>query len=224
MLLASPASACRLALLLALDVSSSVDADEDKFQRGGLAKALLDADVQAAIFASPDPVALSVFEWSGRYNQVELLPWTLLSTKAALMDAAARIDSSARGHNDFPTALGYALGYGATRFKDAPTCLFKTIDVSGDGENNDGFGPADAYAAFDFEDITVNGLAIDTDGAGASSPLVLYYKRAVMHGPGAFVEVADGFSDYARAMRRKLIRELSAMMIGQAVMPKEPRG
>jgi len=224
MCLAQPAAACRLALLLALDVSSSVDETEDALQRGGLARALLTPDVQAAMFVSPDPVALAAFEWSGRYNQAELLPWVLIRNEADLTAAANRIANTNRGHNDFPTALGYALGYASTLFRDAPECLFKTIDVSGDGENNDGFGPSEAYAAFAFDDITVNGLAIDTSGIGTAAPLVQYYQSAVIHGPGAFVEVADGFADYVRAMTRKLVRELSAQIIGQVTRHPDTQG
>ncbi|MEL6103903.1 MAG: DUF1194 domain-containing protein, partial [Pseudomonadota bacterium] len=67
---------CRLALLLALDVSSSVDMVEDDLQRGGLAAALVAPEVRAAFLAGPDPVALAVFEWSGRYNQEIILDWT----------------------------------------------------------------------------------------------------------------------------------------------------
>lgn len=213
---ASSASACRLALILALDVSSSVDEDEDSLQRRGLAQALLAPDVEAAFFASPAPVKLAVFEWSGRYNQAEILPWTTIRTKAELIGAAARIGASTRVETEFPTALGYALGHGSTLFRDVPECLFKTIDVSGDGENNDGFGPKDAYAAFAFDGITVNGLAIDTTGTGDGSPLVQYYSNEVLHGPGAFVEIADGFADYANAMERKLLRELQAIVLSAA--------
>jgi len=200
--------------LLALDISSSVDATEDALQRGGLAQALIAQDVQDAFFSSPDPVALAAYEWSGRYNQALLVSWTLIETPADLLSVARQISTTPRGHNDFPTALGYALGFGATVFDTAPACLFQTLDVSGDGENNDGFGPAEAYAAFQFDDITVNGLAIDTTGQGQSAALVQYYQSVVIRGPAAFVEVADGFSDYERAMRRKLIRELSAQILG----------
>ena len=94
-LAASPGAAeCRLALLLGLDISSSVDAAEDALQRGGLAAALQAAEVQAAFFAAPTPVALAVFEWSGRYNQEVLLDWTPIATPAALSAAAAEIPAS----------------------------------------------------------------------------------------------------------------------------------
>jgi hypothetical protein len=86
----------------------------------------------------------------------------------------------------------------------APPCDRRVIDVSGDGRGNDGFGPQAAYRAFDFAGVTVNGLAI----AGAGEDVVAYYRTQVAHGPHAFVEVAAGFEDYARAMRRKLLREI----------------
>lgn len=199
-----------------MDVSSSVDMDEDALQRGGLASALLDPDVQDAFFISPEPVALMVFEWSGRYNQVNLMEWTLINDKADLVRASEAVARSPRSHNDFPTALGYALGYAATQLQSAPDCLFRTIDMSGDGINNDGFGPAEAYAAFPLEDVTVNGLVVRAAESVGEVDLLTFYETEVIKGPGAFVEVAQGFDDYARAIRRKLIRELSAQVIGVA--------
>ncbi|MGC9371561.1 MAG: DUF1194 domain-containing protein, partial [Paracoccaceae bacterium] len=72
---------CRLALLLALDVSSSVDAGEDRLQREGLAAALLSPAVTEALLETPDaPVALAAYEWSGRYQQKVLLDWQLITT------------------------------------------------------------------------------------------------------------------------------------------------
>ncbi|SEW23227.1 Protein of unknown function [Cognatiyoonia koreensis] len=214
LLIPQAALACRLALVLAIDVSSSVDATEDALQRGGLARALLDPDVQDAFFVSPEPVALMVFEWSGRYNQVNLLDWTMIENQADLLRASGRIGRSIRSHNDFPTALGYALGYAATALDGGPDCQFSTIDMSGDGINNDGFGPAEAYAAFPFDGVTVNGLVVNAAEFTSEVDLIEFYETEVIRGPGAFVEIAQGFEDYARAIRRKLIRELSAQVIG----------
>ncbi len=224
LLWASPGSACRLALVLAMDVSSSVDADEDKLQRGGLAASLIAPDVQAAFFASPDPVALLVFEWSGRYNQQDLTDWVMIRTPADLLGVAETIASSKRSHNDFPTAMGHALGHAATRLRDAPACLFQTIDVAGDGENNDGFGPAEAYDAFPFANVTVNGLVINAAEFEAETELIPFYRDQVMRGPGAFIEIANGFEDYERAMTRKLIRELSAQILGHAATGVDTNG
>lgn len=210
------AEACRLALILAMDVSSSVDATEDALQRGGMAAALLDADVQAAFFASPDPVALAVFEWSGRYNQQDLLDWQLIQSPADLDKVAALLSESKRSHNDFPTAMGHALGHAAVRLQDMPACLFKTIDLAGDGINNDGFGPAEAYAAFPFDGVTVNGLVVNAAEFESEVNLIRFFEDEVLRGPGAFLEVAQGYEDYQNALQRKLIRELSSMIIGGA--------
>lgn len=206
------AEACRLALLLALDISSSVDANEDALQRQGLARALVAPEVAEAMLAVPgDPVALAVFEWSGRYQQQVLLDWALIASPADLAAASAAIAGSQRSHSDFPTALGYALGYAASVFSRAPDCLAHKLDISGDGINNDGFPPLLAYANFPLDGVIVNGLAI-----GGHDPEVLtYYRTQVIRGPGAFAIQADGFADFERAMRAKLVRELGVRLLGE---------
>nr|WP_231592763.1 DUF1194 domain-containing protein [Pelagovum pacificum] len=209
---------CRLALALALDVSSSVDAEEDRQQRLGLAGALLAPEVRAAMFSSPLPVALAAFEWSGRQNQTLILDWTLIDSPAALERAAQRIASSDRSEEEFPTSLGYALGYGSLLLADGPSCLFTTIDVSGDGVNNDGFPPSSAYKAYPFADVTVNGLVVHTGGPPGDE-VVAFYRDEVIRGPGAFLEIAQGFDDYERAMRRKLERELTSLPTGKRDLP-----
>jgi hypothetical protein len=135
---------CRLALALAIDVSSSVDVTEDTLQRGGVVAALTSPEVQAAFFEGDLPVALAVYEWSGRYNQELILDWMMIDSPASLIRAAETVAASKRSHNDFPTAMGYALGYGAQLLARAPACLNKTLDMAGDGQNNDGFAPAAA--------------------------------------------------------------------------------
>lgn len=219
------AADCRLALVLAMDVSSSVDAAEDALQRGGLARALLAPDVQRAVFASPLPVAIAVFEWSGRYNQELLVDWQLLHGPAELQKVAATIAASRRSHNDFPTAMGHALGYGAGLFRRGPHCLFRTLDMAGDGENNEGFPPAAAYAEFPFQDVVVNGLVVNGADYEAEVTLIDFYRDQVLHGPGAFLEIAQGFRDYERAMIRKLEREMTPRAIGTIQSPPEdPKG
>lgn len=216
---AAAATECRLALVLALDVSSSVDATEDRLQRGGLATALISPEVQKAFFASDLPVALAIYEWSGRYNQALVLDWHLVLSPTDLTNIATIIGKSKRSHDDFPTAMGYALGYGARVLQQAPPCLFQTIDIAGDGENNEGFPPKTAYAAFPFSEVTVNGLVVNTKGRGAEVSLLQYYQTEVLHGSGAFLQVAQGFDDYEHAMRRKLERELKPKTIGMSAPP-----
>lgn len=224
-LLAIPAQACRLALVLAIDVSNSVDQEEDQLQRSGLANALISQDVQSAFFVSDEPVSLLVFEWSGRHHQKVLFDWRDIRSALDLTDAAEAILNSTRGQRDFPTAMGYALGYAATRLREKPECFAKTIDVAGDGKNNDGFGPAEAYNAFTFENVTVNGLVVDASILETREDLVQFFTDEVIRGPASFVEVADGFEDYEDTMRRKLIRELLSQMIGDATtLSPPPRG
>ncbi|MFT6089199.1 DUF1194 domain-containing protein [Sulfitobacter sp.] len=213
------AAGCRLALVLAMDVSSSVDAAEDRLQRGGMASALVSDAVERAVFASDLPVALAVYEWSGRYNQQLILDWSLIDTRADLLRAAETVARSKRSHNDFPTAMGYGLGYGAGLLERAPSCLYKTLDMAGDGQNNEGFGPQRAYAAFPFEGVTVNGLVVNAADYEAEVGLIAFYRAEVLHGPGAFLVVANGFDDYERAMRIKLERELTPPAIGMLSAP-----
>jgi len=204
---------CRLALALALDVSSSVDADEYALQRGGLASALLDPEVQSILLGTDGYfVALAVYEWSGRYQSAIVLDWIVIKTQADILRAAETIARTTRSQDKFPTALGYALGFGATLLANGPPCAQHKIDVSGDGPNNEGFRPANAYTAFPFANVTVNGLAIETKEGGLAD----YYRREVAHGPGAFVISANGYRDFKRAMTLKLLRELSDMLMSDA--------
>ncbi|WP_347312873.1 DUF1194 domain-containing protein [Defluviimonas sp. SAOS-178_SWC] len=211
-LAAGPAAAeCRLALVLALDVSASVDEREDALQRKGLARALVAPEVVEAFLADQAaPVWLTVFEWSGPRTSAGLLDWLEIASEEDLVLAAGAIAGSVRSRDDMPTALGYALGYAAGRFRHGPDCDARTVDVSGDGRNNEGFPPASAYEAFPFAGVTVNGLAI----AGGEAGVAEYYRREMIRGPGAFVIEAKGFRDYERAMRAKLLRELQGPVIG----------
>ena len=210
-LLAAPAeAACRLALVLALDVSSSVDHREYDLQRKGLAAALDAPDIRHAILSGDGEVALAVYEWSGRHREKLHLDWAMLRSHADITRAAAALAGMERATAEFPTALGSALGYGAQVMTRAPDCTREVIDVSGDGINNQGFSPAIAYRHFPFENITVNGLVILGHDAG----VLRHYRDEVLRGPGAFLEVADGFEDFERAMARKLFREIGNIRLG----------
>ncbi|MFD1510690.1 DUF1194 domain-containing protein [Lacimonas salitolerans] len=221
MALGQPAQAgCRLALLLGLDISSSVDAAEDRLQRQGLAAALAAPDVAEAILSVPGQgVVLSVFEWSGQVQQDSVMDWVILDSPQAIDRASAHIANSTRSYADFATAIGRALDFAEARFTRAPPCDRQILDLSGDGIHNDGPGPGNAYARGTLADVTVNGLAIVVDDPALDhadpGDLVAHYRDQVIRGPGAFVIRAAGFEDFQDAMRRKLLRELS-VQIGQA--------
>lgn len=213
---ASPVKAeqCRLALALAMDISVSVDEAEDVLQRQGLAAALIAPEVQEAFFSSPMPVALAVYEWSGRSTQNVVLDWTMIDDVGDLLFASSQVSQSVRSDSGSATAMGYALAYGAGLMGQAPQCLFQTIDLSGDGTNNDGYGPQIAYRHFPFQNTVVNGLVINAADFEGELFLIPFFENNVLHGPGAFLEIATGFEDFERAMRKKLKRELSGLQIG----------
>ena len=222
--MAAQAAPCRLALLLALDVSSSVDPEEDRLQRGGLAAALRAPSVARAFFASDAPVTIAAYEWSGEAHQQIVLDWTVIDHPATLARAADVIGSSQRSESSQPTAMGHALRFGATFFDGAPACDARVIDMAGDGQNNEGFGPQTAYRAAQFSEITVNGLVVNAADFEGELGLIAFYKSQVLHGPGAFMVIASGFADFERAMRVKLIREVSPPALGAKTQPERPKG
>ena len=215
--LAAPARAdCRLALALAVDVSRSIDAQDYVIQTDGLAGALQDREVRAAIFGPEGKVALAIYYWSGRGYQDLVQPWVILDSPEALDAAIWEIRRTPRPEAPLATALGDALSYGLELMSGAPVCERRVIDVAGDGRNNDGISVARTYEREDFTGITVNGLAVGEHEAD----IVDYYANEVIRGPGAFVELAPRQTDYPDVILRKLLRELEGPMIG--LLP--PRG
>jgi hypothetical protein len=220
------ADGCRLALVLALDVSASVDAREDRLQREGLARALLAPEVVGAFLAG-EPVAVFAFEWAGPNYQADLTPgWQVVDAEEDLLRAAAALRAGGaredgRRARAGSTALGTALLYAAAALSGAPPCAARTVDVSGDGENNEGIGPADVYGASLLDGVTVNALIVDRLRVKAARPeqipLVAWFEAHVLHGPGAFWVLAEGFEDYERAMRAKLLRELELPLVSEGL-------
>lgn len=213
---------CRLALVLALDVSASVDSDEYDLQRLGLAAALDAPDVRRAILRGQDgTVALAVFEWSGRFQQKTQLDWTMLRSPADIDRAVVTLGGMARAYEGYPTSVGEALGYAAGVLRAAPDCARRVIDMSGDGVNNYGFRPAQAYRHFPLAGVVVNGLVILGDDPAVEA----FYRDEVRQGPGAFVELSNGFDGFRAAMTRKLFREINDLVLGARDKQRaHPRG
>ncbi|MFZ1661987.1 MAG: DUF1194 domain-containing protein [Paracoccaceae bacterium] len=211
LLAAGPATAgCRLALVLAVDVSRSVSESDYEVQRQGLIAALTAPEVKKAMFAPGGYVALSVYEWSGKSDQQVMVPWTAMQGTPDLDSVVAQIRAHERHNLQLPTGMGEALAFGRDHLTEAPDCAAQTIDMSGDGQNNEGRTPAQVYAAEDFGSIAVNGLPIGEH----ESFITDYYRAEVIRGTGAFVEPAPSEADYPRAIRRKLLKELSVQLIG----------
>ena len=209
---------CDLALVLAMDASSSVDDREYALQMKGMASALLDSEVQEAI-ASLGGIYMAAFEWNGKSNQKMLFDWVYLTSVGDTHALAGVLARHQRNSKTLPTAVGAALGYGYRLITRLPVpCARQVIDVSGDGANNDGIKPDQVYEFYDFSNIIVNGLVIkdlynnpesfyrDPEG---------YYRENVIRGGGAFLVLAEGFDDFARAMKQKLLKEIIPGPIGQ---------
>lgn len=230
--LAWPAeAACRLALALGLDVSGSVDDRDYKLQMHGLAEALSAPDVQSAFLTVPEtPVALAVYEWSASSYQRTIIDWRLVDSPGTLDQITAELRAWARRPTPEATGLGAALSYGARLIEAGPTCWDRTLDISGDGKNNDWPVPERLRASGEIAWLRVNALVIapaftgtqDRTDSGVAE-LSSYFQRVVIQGPGAFVEVALGFEDYGEAMRRKLLRELSTLPLGHLPPPLPTR-
>ncbi len=220
-------AACRQALALGLDVSGSVDANEYRLQLDGLATALNSDAVQRILFAQPDaPIRITVFEWSGPEDHHIILPWTSLDNAASLANITGTLQGHQRRSAAPTTAIGSAMLAGFTMLNQQSACWKRTLDLSGDGPTNTGPRPQDIPASRTPPGVVVNGLVIgsgDQRGDDARiadiKELSSYYTTYVVRGPGAFVESALGFEDYANAMERKLLRELESLAIGQVLQP-----
>lgn len=223
------ADPCRLALVLALDVSGSVDEVEYRQQLDGLAFALDSPNVREAILQGAASVHIAAFEWSSRNHQFLVLPWTELTSHAAIDHAAKRIRRYQKQRAGLKTALSTAMMFAAEMLSQKPACWQRTIDVSGDGENNIGPLIEQVYGLETFQGVTVNALVVTKPqsqgserSADAAAELRRYFERSVIRGPGAFAMVADGYADYARAMERKLLREVTMPQIGQMHLSNDP--
>lgn len=215
-------AACRQALALGLDVSGSVDGHEYRLQLDGLAAALSSPKVQEALLAQPDaPVRITIYEWSGPRDQNIILPWLIINDINDLNTAIGTLTSHRRLPAAPTTAIGSALLAGFALLDEQGTCWGRTLDISGDGPANTGPRPQDINPAREPPGVIVNALVIGSgdlitgDNRFADiKELSSYYRRNVIRGPGAFVETALGFEDYAAAMERKLLRELQSLAIG----------
>ncbi|THD82400.1 DUF1194 domain-containing protein [Aliigemmobacter aestuarii] len=204
MLPALDAKACETALLLAIDVSGSIDAGEYALQVQGLAAALEDPEV--AEILQRGQVALSVVQWSGTGLQSLVVPWRRMRTPADVAGFATTARSLPRAFDGSDTAVGEAVGFATAQFAQVPDCRRHVIDISGDGPENAGFTIGQTRAQAIRQGIEINAIAIED--MGVTTPIAAFYRKWVIS-PKGFVIVARGLEDYPRAIREKLIRELS---------------
>ena len=215
--LAAEARRVDVALVLAIDSSSSVDREEFTLQMQGLAQAFRDPDVQARLVAGPSgAVAVAVLEWSNADWQVVAEDWRVIATAEDAETLASDLADAPRRIWGGATAIGAALARAAQLLAAAPVSAARhVIDLSGDGPPSDARRLARERARLADAGITVNGLAILDD----DPTLPEIFRREVALGPASFVIVASGYRDFARAMRMKLLRELEPAPLAQSLQP-----
>lgn len=195
-----------VALVLAVDTSRSVDNKEYRLQMAGLAAAFRDEQVQYAITAgAPRGLALTLVQWSGNNEQVQVIPWTVLHSLEDVSRMADTISAIPRAMKGGHTALGEAMWHAIGLFETlGPVARRNIIDISGDGGSNAGRLPKEAREVARQARITINGVAILNE----EPRLDHYFRTDVITGTGAFIITAVDYVDFARAIRNKLIREI----------------
>lgn len=207
-----------LLLVLAADVSRSVDHLKHRLQREGYAAAISDKRVLDAISSGRHRrIAVCYVEWSGVTAQRLLIDWTVIDGP----DAARKFsDSLIELPRSFAerTSISGAIDFAVTLFDQAPfKAERRTIDISGDGTNNSGRDVAAARDEAVAKGITINGLVILSERPLAWNPehtnppggLENYYRQNVIGGPGAFVVVAENFNSFGQAIVKKLVAEIA---------------
>src|SRR5260221_9070992 len=203
------------AIVFAVDVSGSVNTERYELQRTGIAGIFADERIEQFL---TDGLAVTVMEWSDGHTVV--VPWTILRTPADAFAFADRINAVTRSPG-FSTELSLAL-FAAADLLDVCPCeaASRIIDVSGDGQNN---GPVSTNIVRNevvARGIRINGLPIVTP---IEPDLARWYAANVVGGAGAFMEGANGFEDFARAMRRKFQLEVAGLEFSVARVRDAPQ-
>jgi hypothetical protein len=203
-----------LELVLAIDISGSIDPEEALLQRQGYVAAFRDAAIKRAILSGyHGRIAVVFYEWSDAWRQQTLIGWTLLDSEVAIMDFARMLE-------DKPitvwtrTSITGAIRYAIKTFDQSPfKAERRVLDISGDGANNDGGLVTEARELALSQGIAINGLPIINErpnpwGFPNQEDLDQYYEGCVIGGPRAFTVVARSFEDFGEAVRKKLLQEI----------------
>jgi Protein of unknown function (DUF1194) len=202
-----------VALVLAVDVSGSVDDNRFSLQREGIAAALESEEVAAAVSSGINQtIEIAVVEWAE--EQRLLVPWTVLRGRDDLEVLATRLRRASRSWVHTMTDPGSGIAAAEHLFAEQPLVgLRQMIDVSGDGRQNTGeAATADARDDAVSHGLTVNGLPI---ASGGEPGIEDWYRANVVGGPGAFLVVADSYDAFAAAFRQKLMLEITGLAPGR---------
>ena len=225
------ASEVDVALILAVDVSYSMDMDELAIQREGYAQAIVSPDFLQALKTGPNgKVAVTYFEWAAANDQKVIIPWRVIDGPESA-DAVANEIMKTPVRRASRTSISGAIHFAMPLFEDSPyRGLRNVIDISGDGPNNNGLPVTAARDAALAKGIVINGLPIMVKQPSYSTmditDLDVYYEDCVIGGPGSFVVAIKGREKFKEAIRTKLVLEVAGRTPERRVVPvssKEPR-
>lgn len=195
------------ALILAVDVSSSMAPESQQIQRDGYHDAITDQVVVRAIRSGPlGRIALTFVEWADSHQQRVVVPWTLIDGEAT----AAAFGAALRGVPPVKwgqTSISAGLLFSASQFALSPyTAARRVIDVSGDGSNNQGAPVAEVRDSLVRSRIVINGLPIITP---QEPNIAAHYEAEVIGGPGSFCIPVNSMGEFREGLTRKLIMEIA---------------
>lgn len=211
-----------LLLVLAADVSRSVDEREFRLQREGFAAALVDPRVVRAMTSGPTGrIAVVFIEWASELEQRVVTDWAVIAGERDAQDVSGRILRAPRSFWG-RTAISSAIEFSMDVLARSPFQSDRqVIDISGDGTNNSGGDVAASRDAAIAKGVTINGLVILSDEPLPTNPshthppggLKAYYENNVIGGPGAFVLEAQSFETFGQSIISKLIKEIATLPV-----------
>jgi hypothetical protein len=211
-------------LVIAVDVSYSMDPDEQKLQREGYVRALTSREFLSALReGAQGKIAVTYFEWAGQFDQKVVMPWRLIDGPEAADAVAAEI-AAAPYRRASRTSISGGLLFGSRLFETSGyRGTRRVIDVSGDGANNSGELVVQARDRVLAQSITINGLPLmlkrPNQGTLDIENLDVYYEDCVIGGPGAFVVPIHNTNQFIDATRTKLVLEIAGRKPEARVIP-----
>ena len=195
-----------LALILAIDVSGSVNSERWELQRRGYEAAFKSPEVLQAITSGPHKaVAVTMVEWSGANHQQQVVSWTVITDAESAAQFGSAMAEAPRIYSDW-TSISGALDFAMPLFGNSGfEAGRQVIDVSGDGVNNAGRPVTDARDEVVAKGVIINGLPILSEYEFLDD----YYRDRVIGGAGAFMEVVKDYDSFAAAVQAKLVREIA---------------
>jgi hypothetical protein len=218
-------------LVLAVDVSYSMDMDELAIQREGYAQAIISKEFLQALKTGPNgKISVTYFEWAASSDQKIIIPWRVIDGPETA-DAVANEIMKTPIRRASRTSISGAINFAMPLFDENPhRGLRRVIDISGDGPNNNGSPVTVARDAALEKGITINGLPIMVKEPSYSTMdidnLDFYYEDCVIGGPGSFVVTIKDREKFKEAIRTKLLLEVAGRTPERQIVPvteKEPR-